>query len=373
MRRRFFAEEVAAVAGIESERIVAAFAAVRREDFLGTGPWDVVVFGDGGTPSYRKTRDADPAGILHNVVVAIDPARNLNNGQPSALANWMNLLEVTPGDSVLHVGAGVGYYSAILAELTGPDGRVTAIEIDPVLAARAQSNLVPWPHARVFAGDGRDTHGTHDAILINAGATLPRREWLDALKPGGRLVVPLTVAVPGGLHGAGLMLRVQDGSARFTLPVQILRLRGRPRFAAGARPEDRAVRGTLEGREETAARCACAGIGVCRPRSRLLPCRRGLLSRRSHFVGRDSAWLAGSGFFMGVAFQGDAVASQRFRRVAVLERTCQGAARRHQFTGGSRTRMEHLRRPCTSVWSGRRASPGRAEPIRNLRTYASCV
>jgi len=221
MRRRFFAEEVAAVAGIESEPLVAAFAAVAREEFLGPGPWDVVVFGDGGRPSYRRTADADPARILHNVVVAIDPSRNLNNGQPSALASWIGLLDVAPGDSVLHVGAGVGYYTAILAEMVGPTGSVLGVEIDPGLASRAQANLGRWPNARIVAGDGGEPRGTYDAILVNAGATLPRGEWLDALRPGGRLVVPLTVPVPGGLHGAGLMLRVRDGAARLTVPVQI--------------------------------------------------------------------------------------------------------------------------------------------------------
>jgi protein-L-isoaspartate(D-aspartate) O-methyltransferase len=55
-------------------------------------PWDVVVFGDGGARAYRRTPDADPAHLCHNVVVAIDPARNLNNGQPSALATWIAAL-----------------------------------------------------------------------------------------------------------------------------------------------------------------------------------------------------------------------------------------------------------------------------------------
>jgi protein-L-isoaspartate(D-aspartate) O-methyltransferase len=217
-RRRFYAEEVAAVAGIDSPRMVEAFASVPREAFLGPGPWEIVLFGDGGARSYRRTPDADPAHVLHNVVVAIDPARNLNNGQPGALATWIASLEVQPGDSVLHVGAGVGYYTAILAEMAA---RVTAIEIDPALAEKARANLAAWRNVEVFAGDGRDTHGKHDAILVNAGATHPLPEWLDALKPGGRLLVPLTVPMPGQVHGTGLQLLVCGDTARFTTPLQI--------------------------------------------------------------------------------------------------------------------------------------------------------
>jgi protein-L-isoaspartate(D-aspartate) O-methyltransferase len=51
-------------------------------------------------------------------------------------------------------------------------------------------------------------------------------QWLDALTPEGRLLVPITIPVPGGVHGAGLMLRVQSGEARFTSPVQIFHCAG---------------------------------------------------------------------------------------------------------------------------------------------------
>jgi len=42
------------------------------------------------------------------------------------------------GEHVVHIGAGVGYYTAILAKLVGAEGRVTAIEFDAELAARAK-------------------------------------------------------------------------------------------------------------------------------------------------------------------------------------------------------------------------------------------
>ena len=57
-------------------------------------------------------------------------------------------------EHVVHVGAGVGYYTAILAQLVGHLGTVTAIELDPQLAARAAANLARSPNVDVLQGDG---------------------------------------------------------------------------------------------------------------------------------------------------------------------------------------------------------------------------
>ena len=106
-------------------------------------------------------------------------------------------------------GAGTGYYTAIMAEVVGPRGQVTAFELDPELAARARANLRSWPHVDVIAGDGAiDNPGPSDALLVNAGATHPRAVWLDAVRPGGRLLVPLTVATEPSGHGSGGMLKI---------------------------------------------------------------------------------------------------------------------------------------------------------------------
>ena len=96
----------------------------------------------------------------------------------------------------MHVGAGTGYFSAILAEIVGRAGRVTAIEIDAALAARARESLAAWPQATVAAADGFTfcPDQPADAIVINAGVTHLSLVWLDALAEGGRLLVPLTNA-----------------------------------------------------------------------------------------------------------------------------------------------------------------------------------
>ncbi|HYL37029.1 MAG TPA: rRNA adenine N-6-methyltransferase family protein [Bryobacteraceae bacterium] len=208
--RRFYAEEIAAVAAVRSPALVRAFASVPREDFLGPGPWKLFGLDSGMGASYRLTEDADPRRLYHNVVVSIDQARHLNNGQPSALASWINALEIAQGDRVFHLGAGVGYYTAIMAEIVGPRGSVTGAEVDAGLAARARQNLAKWKNVEVISGDGtQHDPGPADVIFINAGVTHPLPLWLDRLRPGGRLLYPVTFEGPGFPGGKGCMLLVK--------------------------------------------------------------------------------------------------------------------------------------------------------------------
>jgi protein-L-isoaspartate(D-aspartate) O-methyltransferase len=61
-----------------------------------------------------------------------------------------------------------------MAHLVGSSGRVTAIELDRGLAARAQDNLAPYPNARVVCGNGAvAAFEAADVIYVNAGATRP--------------------------------------------------------------------------------------------------------------------------------------------------------------------------------------------------------
>jgi protein-L-isoaspartate(D-aspartate) O-methyltransferase len=216
--RRWFAEEIRAVAHLSSDALVEAFARVPREAFLGAGPWLIARSFELASP-YRTSVDADPRHIYHNVLVAIDPTRQLHNGLPSALAQWIEAAGVCPGDRVLHIGSGVGYYTAILAELAGPTGSVVGYEVDAALAARAEAALRPWPAVRVVAGDAGDPGGPFDVIFVNAGCTQPRPEWLAALAPGGRMIIPLTIQVPGLPHGVGAMLRLDRRDPRWPVAI----------------------------------------------------------------------------------------------------------------------------------------------------------
>ena len=210
--RQRYAEELRQKAQLRSDAVVRAFAQVPREHYLGPGPWKVLDL------EYHTTADADPRHLYHNVLVEIDAARQANNGQPSFLAFLIDALELQEGEHVVHVGCGTGYYTAILAEVVGPTGRVTAIEIDRELAARARSNLADLSQVEVIHADGGEYDASPvNAILVNAGATHPRPLWLDRLRPGGRLILPLTVTTLPGSTGQILKVtRIEQGyAARF--------------------------------------------------------------------------------------------------------------------------------------------------------------
>src|SRR6516162_1121471 len=84
-QRRWYAEDLKLQAPVRRNMaIVDAFAAVPRERFLGPGPWRILAgrrIAD--TNGYVLTPDDNPRWLCHDVLVAIDPARHLNNGQPS--------------------------------------------------------------------------------------------------------------------------------------------------------------------------------------------------------------------------------------------------------------------------------------------------
>jgi protein-L-isoaspartate(D-aspartate) O-methyltransferase len=186
--RRVYARQVLFAAGVENAALEDAYASVRREDFVGPGPWPIFFW-----RAYRQTPTADPIYLYSDVLVGLRPERQLNNGQPSAHAIWIAGAGPRPGDHVVHIGAGSGYYTALMAHMVGPGGRVSAIEFDPDLAAWAAANLATQPHVRVQAGDGATVPlPPADVIYVNAGTTAPAETWLDALKDGGRLVLPLT-------------------------------------------------------------------------------------------------------------------------------------------------------------------------------------
>ncbi|NJM91624.1 MAG: protein-L-isoaspartate(D-aspartate) O-methyltransferase [Rhodospirillaceae bacterium] len=208
--RRSYAEELRAVAPVlRNESIIEAFATVPREQFTGSGPW--LIHPPFSNESSYRTPSDDVRWLYHNVLVSIDEFRDLNNGQPSLWARLFDALDLRPGERVLQVGAGTGYYSAILAELVGQIGRVTAVEYDRDLAARAETNLSDWRQVVVVAGDGTvHDAGEVDAIVVFAGTTHPAPLWLDRLADGGRLLLPLT-----GANGRGILLKIARRGTAF--------------------------------------------------------------------------------------------------------------------------------------------------------------
>jgi protein-L-isoaspartate(D-aspartate) O-methyltransferase len=230
--RRAYAKQILAAMHVTDERVEAAFAAVPREDFLGPGPWQIFRFWN----SYVPTPSADPVYLYTDDLVGILPDRRLNNGQPSLHAHLLACAAPRPGEHVVHVGAGVGYYSAIMAHLVAASGRVTAIEFDAGLAERAAANLRRHANVRVIPGDGATAaFDPADVIYVNAGATRPADAWLDRLRDGGRLVLPLTTdkgfgAIDAGMARRGAVFVVTrhgtEFAARWVSPVAIFPCKG---------------------------------------------------------------------------------------------------------------------------------------------------
>ncbi|RWA60604.1 protein-L-isoaspartate O-methyltransferase [Mesorhizobium sp.] len=183
--RQFYARLMAAHAGSADPRLEEAFATVPREAFLGPGPWTIIA-GDGRV----ETPTADPSHIYQNVLVALDADKGINNGEPILHAMWIGKVAPKPGEVVTHIGAGTGYYTALLAKLVAP-GAVIAFELDAALAARAEENLAAFGNVTVIHGNAvASPLPPSDIVYVNAGVAAPPAAWLKALKPGGRMVFP---------------------------------------------------------------------------------------------------------------------------------------------------------------------------------------
>jgi protein-L-isoaspartate(D-aspartate) O-methyltransferase len=225
--RTLFAKEIQQQGRIKSAALIEGLATVPRENFVGPGPWKIMRAG-----VYQLTPDDNPQHLYDNVLVALDERRLLNNGEPLALLLFLDSLKLSAGDRFLHIGCGVGYYTAIAAHAVAPHGTTVGVEIDPALAARAKLNLQSYATVTVVTNNGAlDQFGTFDAIFVNAGCTRPQALWLDQLAVGGRLLVPLTVEIPTmpGI-GAGSILLVSRGeteySAKFASSVGIFHCEG---------------------------------------------------------------------------------------------------------------------------------------------------
>lgn len=206
--RRRFAEQIAKQYKVDDPRLIEAFATVPREDFLGPGPWHVL----NNTPDYVVTTGNDPALVYVNAPIALDAPRRINNGEPALHIGLLAQLAPQPGDHIVQVGVGAGYYTAIIAHLVGPSGRVTAIEYDGELAQRANANLAGERNIDVIRGDGTTyDFNPADGVYVNAGATRASPLWLDKLKPQGRLIMMLTAD-----NRWGQILKVQRSNAGYS-------------------------------------------------------------------------------------------------------------------------------------------------------------
>ena len=112
--------------------------------------------------------------------------------QPFIVALMTDLLDLQPTDIVLEVGTGLGYQTAILAELAQ---QVYSIELIEELALDARQRLARQgcSNVELRVGDGRagwPDHAPFDKIIVTAAPDLVPASLIYQLKPGGRMVIP---------------------------------------------------------------------------------------------------------------------------------------------------------------------------------------
>jgi protein-L-isoaspartate(D-aspartate) O-methyltransferase len=138
---------------------------VRREDYV--------------PPEYRSLAFAD---------LEIPLPGGERMWQPKLEARVLQTLNLRRGDSVLEVGTGSGYFTALLAA-SGAD--VTSVEIDPALAASARTKLARHGFGSVRVEVGDASHGwgddLHDVIVLTGSTPLLPERFPAQLKPNGRV------------------------------------------------------------------------------------------------------------------------------------------------------------------------------------------
>jgi protein-L-isoaspartate(D-aspartate) O-methyltransferase len=116
--RRAYAKQILHAARARDPRLEEALANLRREDFLPSGPWQLMRFPGG----YQPTPNNDSVYLYQDAPVAILPEKRLNNGQPSFLTFLISIGGLQAGGHAIHFGTGTGYYTAVMGTLAESRG-----------------------------------------------------------------------------------------------------------------------------------------------------------------------------------------------------------------------------------------------------------
>jgi len=113
--------------------------------------------------------------------------------QPYIVALMTDMLELEADDTVLEIGTGSGYQTAVLSQLCK---QVYTIEYIPALAdmARARLQRLGYDNIESISGNGYDgwpEYAPYDGIIVTAAASHIPKPLIEQLKPGGRLVIPV--------------------------------------------------------------------------------------------------------------------------------------------------------------------------------------
>jgi protein-L-isoaspartate(D-aspartate) O-methyltransferase len=196
---------------ITDSRIETAFRAVPRHPFLPDVPLAEV---------YRD--QAIPTKMVDGEAIS-------SSSQPEIMATMLEQLRLEPGLRVLEVGAGTGYNAALMAHVVGETGTLITMDVDDDLVdgARAHLAAVGATRVQVVLGDGGLGYpdgAPYDRIILTVGAWDVAPAWWSQLRPGGRLVLPLTI---GGSQKSVAFVHAGDHLASASVKDCVfIRLRG---------------------------------------------------------------------------------------------------------------------------------------------------
>jgi protein-L-isoaspartate O-methyltransferase len=149
---------------------------------------------------------------------------------PGLIVRMLHLLDPRPGHQVLDVGTGSGYSAALLSHRLG-DGRVTSIDVDTYLVDAARERLASFgrsPRLEIRDATGELPDGGYDKILATVSVRPVPHRWLEALRPGGRIITTIV--------GTSLLVSADmgdDGIARGQIladPANFMRTRQSPDY-----------------------------------------------------------------------------------------------------------------------------------------------
>jgi len=157
-------------------------------------------------PRALFVRPGDEALSEEDVPLPLDDEGRATVSAPHAYLLSFRLAALGPGDALVELGTGSGYGAALAAEIVGPRGRVTSIEIDEALARRARALLAERTNVTVMVGDavfGAQVFAGAGKVITTFSVDAVPEPWLRALPDGGLLVAPV-----GPAHADQRLIRV---------------------------------------------------------------------------------------------------------------------------------------------------------------------
>ncbi len=161
---------------LKTPRIIDAFREIKRADFM---------------PDNIKQ--------LAEVNQALPIGQGQTISQPLTVVFMLEHLQPEAGDNILDIGSGSGWTSALLAQIAGSNGKVTAIEIIPELKELGEKNVAKYNFIKkgivqficTDGSKGYKEQAPFDRILASAAGNEIPKAWKEQLKIKGRIVAPV--------------------------------------------------------------------------------------------------------------------------------------------------------------------------------------